>query len=89
MMNLDEYMLATSEDMLLEMAAVEKDDSGLDFDVWLMPKLHGNHKSPRLKIKINNIYVPVLIDNNNPVILVNKSFKELGISSKQFNKLSE
>ena len=60
------------EDYLMEMAVLDKRDSGLPYDLWLDPAARerkNTHHSPRLKVKVDDDnLVPFLIDKDNPDI---------------------
>lgn len=60
------------EDYLMEMAVLDKSDSGLPYDLWLDPAARerkNTHYSPRLKVKVgDNKLIPFLIDKDNPDI---------------------
>lgn len=55
------------EDYLIEMAVASKNDTGLQYDLWLDKAGHQRnvpHNSPRIKVKIGNDLIPVLISDN-------------------------
>ena len=70
--------LEENDDYLFEMANLTKADSGLDYDIWIdsVGNLRkGSHNEPRLKVDVDNDRIPVLIDEKEPKILVNKKIK--------------
>ncbi len=55
------------EDYLIEMAVVSKEDSELPYDIWLDKAGHQRnvpHNKPRIKVRVNNDLIPVLISDN-------------------------
>ena len=52
--------------MITEMPILDKNKTGLPYDVWLDPagqERRPGHNSRRIKIKINNVWVPFDIDS--------------------------
>ena len=68
-------------DLLTEMSNISKQKTGLDYIVWLFPNTGKEKHGERIKIKVNNDYVPITISDEPEV----KSFVK--IDSKKLNKI--
>lgn len=86
-----EQMMDMNEDFLLEMSVIRPNESGLPYELWLDPsgKDRGNEhtNSPRLKVKVDNNYIPLEISDNPDIPSSVKkngrnSFPHLGIIKK-------
>lgn len=79
------------EDYLLEMANVNKQDTGLPYDLWIdsVGKDRNNkHNEPRIKVDVDNQLIPIIIDKENPDIP--ESVKKQGIKTfKNINKIKD
>jgi len=68
-------------DLLTEMSNISKQKTGLDYIVWLFPNTGKEKHGARIKIKVDNEYVPITISDEPEV----KSFVK--IDSKKLNKI--
>ena len=66
-----------------EMANISKQKTGLDFIIWIMYKTNKEKHGPRIKIKINNDFVPITISND-PELKAS-----IKIDSKSLNKIKK
>ena len=73
----------SSFDRLTEMANISKQKTGLDYIVWLFPKTGKEKHGPRIKIKIDNAYVPITISDIPEV----KAY--IKIDAKKLNKIKD
>ena len=58
------------EDILFEMSNLVPENTGLEYIVWIIPKNNREKHGPRIKVNINNILIPVSV-NDNPQVMVN------------------
>ena len=70
-------------DLLTEMSNISRQKTGLDYIVWLFPKTGKEKHGARIKIKIDNEYVPITISEEPEV----KSFVK--IDAKKLNKIKK
>lgn len=66
-------MKVINEACLYEMANVNKEDTGLPYNLWIDSAgkdRNTSHNSPRLKVEVDGELIPVSISDN-PTILVN------------------
>lgn len=83
----DEEILAVYEGVAYEMANVSKEDTGLPYDLWIDSigsDRNSKHSAPRLKVRIDGKFIPVLLSDNPDIP---DSVKKAGI--KDFPHLSE
>ena len=73
----------TNFDLLTEMANISKQKTGLDYIVWLFPKTGKEKHGARIKIRVNNNFIPITISDDPEV----KSFARL--DAKKINKIKE
>ena len=62
---LDRYepLFESNFDLLTEMSNISKKKTGLDYIVWLFPNTGKEKHGARIKIKVNNDYVPITISD--------------------------
>lgn len=73
------------DDMLLEMANISTQTTGLKCVVWVQTQLPGNsgqHNLPRIKFQYNNQLYPISISKQ-PQLLGNVSIEQIGIKAKE------
>lgn len=79
------------EDYLLEMANVNKQDTGLPYDIWIDSmglNRNNTHNEPRIKVEVDHNLIPMTISKTNPDIP--ESVKKQGITTfKGINKIKD
>lgn len=73
------------EDIFFEMANAVKEDTGLPYNIWLdsVGKNRKNkHSEPRIKVEVDNDFIPVIICDNPYIPIEGKTFKKFSIIKK-------
>lgn len=60
--------------VLFEMSNLTPKDTGLDYVIWLIPKNNREKHGPRLKVRINNVLIPVSICDE-PRVCINTNLR--------------
>ena len=60
--------------ILFEMSNLTSKDTGLDYIIWLIPKNNSEKHGPRLKVRVNNVLIPVSICDE-PRVCVNTNLR--------------
>lgn len=72
---------------LFEMANVSPDKTGLDVMIWISYKTGKEKHKPRIKVKINNEFIPISIDDDPEILLSKSKVGKLKIDSKLLSSI--
>ena len=88
-----------SDEMLLEMANISQNTTGLDVIIWVQTnntQSTGKHNLPRIKFQNNtatkiqiNELIPISISENPEILLKNNDFNKIKISQAQINAVKQ
>ena len=88
-----------SDEMLLEMANISQNTTGLDVIIWVQTnntQSTGKHNLPRIKFQNNtatkiqiNELIPISISDNPEILLKNNDFNKIKISQAQINAVKQ
>ena len=88
-----------TDEMLLEMANISQNTSGLDVIIWVQTnntQSTGKHNLPRIKFQNNtatkiqiNELIPISISDNPEILLKNNDFNKIKISQAQINGVKQ
>lgn len=78
------YNSIFKKENLYEMSNLSVKKTGLDYIVWIAPQSGKEKHSARIKIKVDNSFISITIDDNPEVIKKNKN---ISIDSKKLNKI--
>ena len=60
--------------MLFEMANLIPSETGLDYIVWVSVRSNREKHGPRVKVKVNNVWLPVTV-NDDPRVAINTNLR--------------
>ena len=88
-----------TDEMLLEMANISQNTTGLDVIIWVQTnntQSTGKHNLPRIKFQNNtatkiqaNELIPISISDNPNILLKNNDLNKIKISQAQINELKQ